>query len=236
MRQILSEIEDLARADGLAIFPGFPDDCPTARWPDAERPEDFVEMAVRVGAPLLYLAGLDAEQMAPMEHVDLESHPQVDPGGLVTVVAGWMAGSVLHILTVTDPAWEKVVEQATTEADVARFREQLEAHEAEEFVEGAARDVVTDRAFWDHGSQGRDAAKLGAIERLRPDVPEHLRFRVLLRANKIDRIEYKPSREEAWAQRAREMIADGQTKRAAATEIGISVNVLNRVLETNPPR
>lgn len=231
MRDQLDALEQAAQAAGMVVYRGWPTDMPTADWPDNDVTA-FLDVAQRLDAPLLYLAGLTATDLAGLDGVDIEE-AGVDPDRLVMVAGGWVVGGVLHALRAVDPEWNQLADDAALDADVARFRTQVERHERDELVEEAARKVVTDPVFWDHGGPGRDAKQLAAIRRLLPDLPEELHYVVRSRARAIDFAEYKDAREAEWARRARQLLEAGKTKRATAEELGITTSVLGRVLQTH---
>ena len=168
---------------------------------------------------MLYVAALTAAQIADVDGVAVEG-TGYRPDETVTVLAGWVAGPVVHTLTVTDPDWEQALDAAVEDADVAMFRDQIDRQEREEQAQAYARQVVSDPVFQDHGSQGRDAKKLAVVQRLLPKLDEQMAWRVVRHADRIDRAELQGPREADWAEQARASMAAGMSKRGAAEELG----------------
>lgn len=227
LEQLETQLREEADRAGLPCVPALPNGPGwEVDWPDPDGVMDFVATASAAGARLLYLE-------APRAHDELFEAPAAAEaiaqhrGEVASVQAAWVVEGVVHRLGVL-ATW---VDAAAAAEDL---HHDLDQHDQDARLDQMARVVVDDPAFQLH-SGPRDDAKYAAIDTAFPDLDRGTRFQLLHRANSIDVAERKPAREAAWAARARELLEDGATKRGAAEQLGISVNVLNRVLQQNPP-
>lgn len=233
VQDVLEAVHDAAAAHQLPVFEGWPLRVPEAEW-DGEDLARFIGLGADLDAGLLYATTISAAELAVADDVEL-ADTGFDPDEAVMVVAGWMHAGTLHSLRRVDPRWAPAVETVRTETAVARFRDQVVAHEQDEIVEASARKVVGDPVFWDRGGHGRDDRQMAAVRRILPDLPGDLVWLVVRRAVKIDAAEFLEDRERGWASRARKLMDEGTTKVNAAAALGITVNVLGRVLQVHPP-
>ena len=224
---VLDRLQDEADRAALTTLPALPlGDGWEVEWPDPDDAIGFLVAARAAGARLLYL------EIARASGAWLESAGIVDVatehrGEVATVAAAWVADGVVHRFEVAARWCEEAVV-------ASRLSQDLDAHDEQAEIERMARILVEDPAFQLH-SGPRDDAKYAVIDREFPGLDRPTRRAVWSEANRIDWTERKPAREAEWARQGRAHMAEGLSKVAAAERMGISVNILNRVLQQNPP-
>lgn len=216
---LAQQLRDAAETANMAVV-----DAPVdgegwqADWPATLPTTDYVPLAARSGASVLWLHTVITDQEWP------------DPthrGDVGAIAAVWVADAVAVRPEVAAEWWA---------ADIAtqELSEDIERHEQEAQVESLARQIVSHEAFRNR-SAARNAIQDAAVSEAFPDLDESMVWRVSRRAHMIDQAELQPAREAEWAAEGHAMLADGATKVATAQKFGISTNVLNRILQENPP-
>lgn len=221
--------ETLTSCD-LPIFPAVPAGGSEAFWPDADVTA-FIGFAEQVGARVLYVRAAVASALADARREQGRSVPPDLRGRADEVAVVWAAfalDGVVHRFEAVARWFDAACAQADVRAD-------LDRHDLQARVDAMAREVVGDRAFWDYGVRGPDR-KREVVETAFPDLDEMEVEEVMWAAVGVDRTELKPDREGGWAEHARRERDAGRTKVSIAEEIGITVNVLNRVMQENPPQ
>lgn len=222
--EILVRMSGALDEHGLAVFPAVPDGQGfVVSWPYDDDPESFVATCAGLDVPVLYMASARASDLAGDE-------VEVEPGRedeVVLVVAAGVVGGVLHQLQVASRWWDELEQTREFVAD-------LEVRDERARIEQLARQVVDDPVFHDHGSTGRHARQEAVVAARFPELEERTVRRVAGHASRIDATERKAAREAEMAEKAREMMTAGSPRRAAAAKLGISDNVLARILEQNP--
>lgn len=222
-REVAQAIIRACEQHELPVFParvcgsGF-----TANWPNATDVDGFVRTAADVGAPVVYLAQVTAEQAAAQTGKELRDRLEE----VVEVEAGLVVEAVLHRLAVVSRWWFELQE-------ITDFAAELDWADRRARAEQIARRVVDNPAFWDHGSAGRHARQDAVVRDAFPDLDERTVYEVIDLANRIDQRELQPLREQQWADQARELLGGGVKKIEIAERLGITTNVLNRILQTN---
>lgn len=219
-----------ASALGLHVYPAFLERTPEwlrAVWPNEDW-QAFLEMGASVGVAVVYL---DTERFSGGHYVELvhkhedalpADHPLWDEveGRLEqpdTFDACWVHGGVLHHWWREAPWYEDLVRRLDEATNQARQEQsQRDQQLAREVAERAAgnkseRDRLVKERLGD-----ASGPRIMDVQRL---------------ASEIESSELLPAREAAIADKARELMKNGSTKKDAAAHFRISTRVLDRVLQ-----
>lgn len=229
----------------IAVFPSRIDaeNAPVARWPETREDAEFLDLCEECGVNLLYAFEEKFEEDdLPLwgeenrAHLDaLIATARSHLGKLIFVSVSWVHGGIIHEWS-REAAW------------FAEFEEQMELlnHElAERTKVDVERNVM---------EQARQLASQPEFHRARtpqqreyiarkvfPDLDEEESdfswtiHRLVREAQAIYEVDILPVEEQAIADRARELMAEGRPRSNAAEEIGISDDKLKRILQTHPP-
>ena len=218
LTRVIETMSKHAETSSLPVWPGPLPPLPASLWPDPHDIAAFFAIADE-GGTLLYVNVLRAR--------DLEYDIAADPDEAAQCTCGFVADGVLLHLSFASKA-------IRTEVEVADHVALLDLDDEDRRIEQYARQVFDHPAFHDHGSAGRDDRCAEVVRQAFPDLDDATVRRVVWRGQKLDRIEAKPAREAAIAEEAHERHADGETKVAIATSMGITTNVLGRIMQQNP--
>lgn len=219
---------ELIEQRGFLTFPAMPErPSLVVEWPHPADFDGFLELADELGVRMLYVDVMAAGQAFPGElPEELVGH--VDEP--VQMRVGWVQGGWLHLHGVVARWFDEFLVQRD-------FAEGLEMRDREARIEQAARRVVDDPSFHDRGSPDREQRQLAVIADQLPDLDPDERWAVLRHARRIDLTERKPQREREMADEARTLLgAPGAKKITVAAKLGVSPDVLNRILTQNPPQ
>jgi hypothetical protein len=224
MEPAASELRELAGSLGAPIWPSVPMTLPGVLWPDPDDRAGFRRIVEDCSPSLVFFEYTTAAGVADLD-LDLAEFSPSDP---VFVSCGIVHDGLWLHLTYVSVALE-------TELQLLEHRQQVDQVDRERRVEQLAREVFDDPAFHDHGGAGRDERTRAVVREAFPDLDDHMVWRVARRGQQLDWTEAKPDREAALAVEAHRRYADGETKVDIATSMGITTNVLSRIMQQNPP-
>jgi hypothetical protein len=227
---------------GIPVFPGLPgrfgsSHLDVVAWPDDEDPAGFVAFLQRVRPAVVSAA---AEHLGPDDvdefglrvgHLpaagDLLAEVRSRFGLLWRAAVGFTNGGVLHVWEVVAP-WYVELEEAVAELE---DRERLaEAESWQRQLIDLAAVLAHDPRF---ASARNDPDRRAVLAELRPEAelwPGNVRSEVVSRAKRIFAADVLPALERQLADRGRELIEGGMSRRQAARTLEIGDDRLARLL------
>lgn len=242
------------------IFPAIPPDnenVSNAYWIMEDDVDGFVDLAKALDINLLYvqknvfsesdlnnleqrLYGDDdsdddsnVEIELPKEAKLLSKQGETHLGQVSIALIAWKYDNILHYFS-KQAEWyteikEKYSEQVSIIKNLRETEKTKRKSEMEEEANKIANKLAGDKNFYQARTQ---LEQRRYIEKIYPNIDEGILYNAIQTALEIYQSQILPSLEKEWADKARKEIRAGKSKTTVATNLGITVPKLNRLLAT----